>query len=131
MQNQVSRPAAAPTAAPSLPVLRAQLTALTFHSPYLSPAEQLQANHHIHDCQDPVRLARWLRNLPAALARREAEQRAATLAHYAALLQGPQPRPVTPLPYPGDCRASARDRRAAVRFRPARTLCYAHLLFAR
>lgn len=115
-----------------LATLRAQLTALTFHSPYLTAAEQLRANHHIHDCPDPARLARWLRNLPAMLARREAEQRSATLAHYAALLHETRPlRPTTPLPYPGDSAASARDQRAAAGFAPAQSLRYAHLLLAR
>lgn len=114
-----------------LTTLRAQLTALTFHSLYLSEAERLRANRRIRNCQNPARFARWLRNLPAVLARHEAEQRAATLAHYATLLHKTRPsRPARPLAYPGDCLASARDQRAAARFAPAQTLRYAHLLLA-
>ena|GEM_PF-2263607 len=52
--------------------LRAVLTALTFGSPYLDAAEQLRANHHAHECQDPVRLARWLVNTQIEIARRAA-----------------------------------------------------------
>ena len=57
MQNLLSGPVAAPTAAYSLAVLRAQLTALTFPSAYLSEAEK--------------QLARWLSNTPVALAKRQ------------------------------------------------------------
>ncbi|SFQ49222.1 hypothetical protein [Hymenobacter arizonensis] len=50
--------------------LRAQLTALTFGNPLLSAAEQLRANHAIHECEDADRLARWLVNTRRELARR-------------------------------------------------------------
>ena len=71
MQNLLSGPVAAPTAAYSLAVLRAQLTALTFPSAYLSETEKLLANHHIHECENAEQLARWLSNTPAALAKRQ------------------------------------------------------------
>ena len=70
MQNQLSGQAAAPTAAYSLAVLRDQLTALTFPSAYLSEAEKLLANHHIHECKDTHQLTRWLTNTPLVLAQR-------------------------------------------------------------
>ena len=71
MQNQLSGQAAAPTAAYSLAVLRDQLTALTFPSAYLSEAEKLLSNHHIHECEDTHQLTRWLTNTPTALAKRQ------------------------------------------------------------
>ena len=70
MQNPLSGQVAAPTAAYSLAVLRAQLTALTFPSAYLSEAEKLLANHRIHECEDAGQLTRWLENTTATLARR-------------------------------------------------------------
>ena len=70
MQNPLSGQVAAPTAAYSLAVLRAQLTALTFPSAYLSEAEKLLANHRIHECEDTEQLTRWLKNTTATLARR-------------------------------------------------------------
>lgn len=63
---------AAPTASSTLITLRAQLTALTFPSPYLTEAEKLLANHHIHECEDRQRLRIWLQNVPLELAQREA-----------------------------------------------------------
>jgi len=54
----------------SLAALRAQLTALTFPSAYLSEAEKLLANHRIHECEDAGQLTRWLKNTTATLARR-------------------------------------------------------------
>jgi hypothetical protein len=54
-----------------LPAMRAQLTGLTFLSPYLSEEEQLLANHRIHECEDAGQLTRWLMNTPTALARRQ------------------------------------------------------------
>jgi hypothetical protein len=62
---------AAVGAAASLTGLRAQLTALTFGCALLSEAEQLRANHNIHECEDIGRLTRWLVNT-----RRELERRA-------------------------------------------------------
>ena len=70
MQNPLSGQVAAPTAAYSLAVLRAQLTALTFPSAYLSEAEKMLANHRIHECEDAGQLTRWLKNTTAMPARR-------------------------------------------------------------
>jgi hypothetical protein len=72
MQIHVVEWGTAPTVSPVLTLLRAQLTALTFPSPYLSEAERLLANHHIHECEDEERLLAWLRNVATEIARREA-----------------------------------------------------------
>lgn len=76
MQQRIIGEAAALTAASCpqlLATLRAQLTALTFGSPWLTAAEQLRANHHAHECQDAGRLGFWLVNTQAVIARRAAE----------------------------------------------------------
>jgi hypothetical protein len=76
MQQRIIGEAAASTAASCphlLATLRAQLTALTFGSPWLTAAEQIRANHHAHECEDAGRLGRWLVNTPAVLARRAVE----------------------------------------------------------
>ena len=72
MQTHVLRQDAAPTAFATLFALRTHLTTLTFHSPYLSDAEKLLANHHIYDCERLAQLLRWLQTVPAELAWREA-----------------------------------------------------------
>jgi hypothetical protein len=72
MQTHVFRQDAAPTAFAILLALRTQLTTLTFHSPYLSDAEKLRANHRIHDCEQLAQLELWLQTVPAELAWREA-----------------------------------------------------------
>lgn len=72
MQTHVVERGTAPTVSPVLTLLRVQLTALTFPSPYLSEAEKLLANHHIHECEDEERLQTWLRNVATELACREA-----------------------------------------------------------
>lgn len=66
--QQLALPASRTSSQP-LVTLRAQLTALTFLPPYLSEVENLQANHHIHECEDTQQLSRWLANVPNALAR--------------------------------------------------------------
>lgn len=72
MQTHVLRQDAAPTAFATLFALRTHLTTLTFHSPYLSDAEKLRANHRIHDCEHLAQLELWLHTVPAELAWREA-----------------------------------------------------------
>jgi hypothetical protein len=141
MQNQVLGHDAAPTAACLLPTLRAQLTALTFHSPHLSEAEKLRANHHIHECEDAKRLTYWLRTVKTELARRNlAAQTKKALAQRPLLyLRTPRqpwllrrtPEPTVStlaLRYVVDRPALARDCRAVAQFQPARTLTYAQLL---
>jgi hypothetical protein len=124
-----------------LSTLRAQLTALTFHSPHLSEAEKLRANHHIHECEDAKRLTHWLRTVKAELARRNlAAQTKKALAQRPLpylrtrrqpwlLRRTPEPAVSTlALCYIVDHPALARDRRTAAQFQPARTLTYAQLL---
>jgi len=72
MQTHVLEQNAAPTAFATLSTIRTHLTTLTFHSPYLSDAEKLRANHRIHDCEQLAQLALWLLTVPAELAWREA-----------------------------------------------------------
>ena len=136
MQNQSLRQAAAPTAACPLPTLRAQLTALTFHSPHLSEAEKLRANHHIHECEDAKRLTHWLQTVQAELARRNiVAQTKKTLAKYASPTRY-HPRPPRHTPtvstlaayYVLDRTAAPHDRHAAAQFQPAHSLTYAQLL---
>lgn len=135
MQNQSLGQAAAPTAA-CLPTLRAQLTALTLHSPHLSEAEKLRANHHIHECEDVNRLTHWLQTVQAELARRNiTAQTKKALAKYASPTRR-HPQPAHHMPtvstlaahYVLDRLAAPRDRHATAQFQPARTLTYAQLL---
>ncbi|MGI4824386.1 MAG: hypothetical protein ACRYFV_24515 [Janthinobacterium lividum] len=141
MQNQVLGQDAAPTASCLLPTLRAQLTALTFHSPHLSEAEKLRANHHIHECEDSKRLTHWLRTVKADLARRDlAAQTKKALAQrplpYLRNWRQPQllrraaklTANMLAFHYVVDRPALARDCRAVAQFQPARTLTYAQLL---
>jgi len=71
--------AAVGAAASPVAALRAQLAALTFNCPLLSTAEQLRANHSIHECEDEQRLTRWLVNTRAELARRAKRRELASL----------------------------------------------------
>lgn len=70
--QQLALPASRTNNQVSIATLRAQLTILTFHSPYLSDAEKLLANHRIHDCEQVAQLLRWLHTVHAELAWREA-----------------------------------------------------------
>ena len=64
---------------PMLGELRQALSLVLFGNPLLSPQEQLLANHHIHECEDIHRLARWLSNTPAALAKRQRDNSTLTV----------------------------------------------------
>jgi hypothetical protein len=124
-----------------LPTLRAQLTTLTFHSPHLSEAEKLRANHHIHECEDAKRLTHWLHTIKAELARRNiaAEtKRALAQAPLPYLRTRQQPQllrraakltvNMLALHYVVDHPAPAHDRRAAAQVQPLHTLTYTQLL---
>jgi hypothetical protein len=50
---------------------RSQLVALTSNSPYLTDAERLRANHNIHECEDLMRMVRWIVNVKRELTRRQ------------------------------------------------------------
>jgi hypothetical protein len=70
--QQLALPASRTNNQVSIATLRTHLTTLTFHSPYLSDAEKLLANHHIHNCKQVAKLLLWLHTVPAELAWREA-----------------------------------------------------------
>jgi hypothetical protein len=70
--KQLALPASRTYNQVSIATLRTHLTTLTFHSPYLSDAEKLRANHRIHDCEQLAQLELWLQTIPAELAWREA-----------------------------------------------------------
>lgn len=111
-----------------------------------SEAEQLRANHFVHESDDVIRLTRWGANVLAEIARRQAE--AARQRRHLALcntlrqlrpsgFRGHRPHKRKPRPTwaPGaffpdraDRWAGTFDRRAASCFQPARTLSYAQLL---
>lgn len=111
-----------------------------------SEAEQLQANHFVHGCEDIARLTRWGVNVLAEIARRQAEaarqrchhaMRATLLRLRSGSFRGhyPRKRPATRSWAPGtffpertDRWAGTFDRLAAARFQPAHTLTYAQLL---
>ena len=59
------------TGHPVLGQLRHSLSAVFFGNPLFSPQEQLLANHYIHECEDARQLTCWLRNMTAAIARRQ------------------------------------------------------------
>ena len=111
-----------------------------------SEAEQLRANHFVHESDDFTRLTRWGANVLAEIARRQAE--AARQRRHLALcntlrqlrpigFRGHRPRKRKPRPtwVPGaffpDCAdrwAGTFDRLAAARFQPTHTIPYAQLL---
>ena len=108
-------------------------------NPLFSEAEQLRANHLVHECEDPARLNRWHANILAKIDRREADaarQRGqATLRPFG--FRGyrprkPQPTPTwapgAPLPNYADHHAGTFGRRVAARFVPEQSLTLANLL---
>lgn len=74
MKTHVSGQAAVAAVAPTLHVgtYRRNILAIILDSPLFTPAEQLRANHHVHECQDAAQLARWLTNVRRVAAEREA-----------------------------------------------------------
>ncbi len=111
-----------------------------------SEAEQLRANHFVHECEDIARLTRWGANVLAEIVRRQAEaarQRrdlalGATLRWlYSPSFRGHRSRPRRPRPtwVPGaffpdraDRWAGTFDRLNAARFQLADALTFADLL---
>ena len=107
-----------------------------------SEAEQLRANHFVHECEDIARLTRWGTNVLAEIARRQVEaarqrRHLATCATLRPSFRGHRPRKLKPEPtwVPGaffpDCAdrwAGTFDRLAVARFQPDHTLTYAQLL---
>lgn len=138
MQNQVTATARSTAAdhAQVIAALRTQLTALTFGSAYLSATEQLQANHHAHECENAGQLARWLANTRAELDRRAARSLSPTTDVLKAPFSHQRGRRCLGSSAPQwpsggtialDTVADFRDRRAAAAFQPAATLTVAAL----
>jgi hypothetical protein len=110
-----------------------------------SEAEQLRANHFVHECEDIARLTRWETNVLAEIACRQAEaarQRChlatcATLRQLRPSFRGYRPRKLKPrltwvpstfFPECANRWAGTFDRLAVARFQRDHTLTYAQLL---
>jgi hypothetical protein len=117
--------------------------------PLFSEAEQLRANHFVHECEDVARLIRWRKSVQAEIVRREvaAQAEAAYLRRQCALRNTlrqmhpasfrrhcprRRPAPIQLVSFPSldqaDRRAGTFDRVAAARFQPANSLTFAFLL---
>jgi len=143
VNGQVMASAEPPT---SLGELRQHVLLPLIGNPLFSEAEQLRANHFVHESEDIARLTRWGANVLAEITRRQAEaacQRrhhtlCATLRRLRSTgFRGHRPRKRKPRPtwVPGaffpDCAdrwAGTFDRLAAARFQPTHTIPYAQLL---
>jgi hypothetical protein len=130
----------------SLGELRQRVLLPLIGNPLFSEAEQLRANHFVHESNDIARLTRWGANVLAEIACREAKaaRQRRDLTTRATLRQlrfgnfrGHRSRPRRPTPawVPGtffpnsaDRRAGTFDRLAAARFQPADSLTLADLL---
>lgn len=130
----------------SLGELRQHVLLPLIGNPLFSEAEQLRANHFVHESEDIARLTRWGVNVLAEIARRRAEaarqrrhlaMRDTLRQLHSSSFRGHRPRKRKPRPtwIPGaffpDCAdrwAGTFDRLAAARFQPAQSLTYAQLL---
>jgi hypothetical protein len=117
-------------------------------NPFFSEAEQLRANHFVHECEDIARLLRWGKSVQAEIDRREAAAQvvAARVRRQHVLhstLQQLRPTgfrghcPHCPVlvwptrfsaPDAGNRRAGTFDRQVAAHFQPADSLTLATLL---
>jgi hypothetical protein len=131
---------------PSLGELRQYVLLPLIGNSLFSEAEQLRANHFVHESDDIARLTRWGANVLAEIARREAEAarqrrdlttRATLRQLRSASFRGHRscPRRPTPTWLPGaflpdraDRLAVTFDRLAAARFQPAESLTFIALL---
>jgi hypothetical protein len=111
-----------------------------------SEAEQLRANHFVHESDDIARLTRWGVNVLAEIARRQAEAarqrrhlvicntlhrlRLDSFRGHRSHKRKPRPTWVPGAFFPdrADRWAGTFDRRAAARFQPTNSLSYAQLL---
>jgi len=134
------------TGQPVLGELRQHVLLPLIGHPLFSEAEQLRANHFVHESDDIARLTRWGANVLAEIARRQAEaarQRrdlatGATLrqlgsssfrSHRSRLPQAaPSWVPSTFFPDRSDRRAGTFDRLAVASFQTADALTFADLL---
>jgi len=130
----------------SLGELRQHVLSPLIGNSLFSEAEQLRANHFVHESDDIARLTRWGANVLSEIARRQAEaaRQRRDLATNATLrqlgstsfrghrsrLRRPAPTwvPGTFFPDQADRRAGTFDRRAAARFQPADSLTFVFLL---
>ncbi|WP_460585098.1 hypothetical protein [Hymenobacter arcticus] len=130
----------------SLGELRQHVLLPLIGNPLFSEAEQLRANHFVHESEDIARLTRWGANVLAEIARRQAEaaRQRRDLATGITLRQlrsgsfrGHRSRPRRPTPtwIPGtffpdraDRWAGTFDHLAAARFQPADALTFVSLL---
>lgn len=147
MANHVTGPSTLASVLPScLGELRQHVLAALLGNPLFTAAEQLRANHFVHESEDITRLTRWHANVLTEIARREAaaahQRRQATLQAtlcrlYPGSFRGHRPRqpqpaptwvPGAPLPDRADRHAGTFDRRAAARFAPWQSLTLANLL---
>ncbi len=130
----------------SLGELRQHVLLPLIGNPLFSEAEQLRANHFVHECEDIARLTRWGANVLAEIARRETEAarqhrdlatRATLRQLRSASFRGHRSRPRRPTPTwsPGaffpdraDRLAGTFDRLATARFQPAESLTFIALL---
>jgi hypothetical protein len=126
----------------SLGELRQHVLTLLLGNSLFSEAEQLRANHFVHECEDIARLTRWETNVLAEIACRQAEaarQRChlATCATLRPSFRGHRPRKLKPrltwvpstfFPECANRWAGTFDRLAVARFQRDHTLTYAQLL---
>ena len=143
VNGQVMASAEPPT---SLGELRQHVLLPLIGNPLFSEAEQLRANHFVHESEDIARLTRWGANVLAELARRRAEaagqRRHHTLCATLRRLRptsfrGHRPRKREPrltwvpgafFPDCADRWAGTFDRWATALFQPTHTIPYAQLL---
>lgn len=130
----------------SLGELRQRVLLPLIGNSLFSEAEQLRANHFVHESDDIARLTRWGANVLAEIVRRQAEV-ARQRRHFATNTMLGQlrlgsfrcHRPHSPRPAPtwepgtfspdrNERRAGTFDRSAAARFQPADSLTFAALL---
>lgn len=135
------------TGQPVLGELRQHVLTAFIGHPLFSDAEQLRANHFVHECEDVNRLIRWGESVQAEIARREAaaQAEAAYLCRQCALRNTlrqmypasfrrhcpRRPAPAQLASFPSldqaDRRAGTFDRLVAARFQPADSLTFASL----
>lgn len=146
MANHVIRTSAPTTVLPTcLGALRQHVLTAILGNHLFSEAEQLRANHFVHETENIARLTRWHANVLAEIARRQAaaahqrrqQARQITLQQlYPHRFRGhrPRPRPAAPAWVPGAplpdranrC-AGTFDRLAAAGFQPTQSLTLAQL----
>jgi hypothetical protein len=147
MKNHVSRQAMAIAELPAtLGDLRQRILLPLIGNPHFSDAEQLRANHFVHETEDIARLVRWGANVLVEVTRRQVEA-TRQRRHFATFVtlgqlrstsfRGHRSRPCQPLPtwVPGaffpdqaNRRAGTFDRIVSARFQSADSLTFADLL---